>query len=273
VDRYHDRPCPVCLEGNDDPVHAFFECPAAQLQIVRARLELELPVVWGAILEAANRPDAAHGGMAAAAAAGVHLSGLDMSSAEGRAVLYRLLCGFPFPARVVNRNTAPAAHALAVVFDSLTNPTASLRRMARTVVRWAVGHTRRTAAARLSALRDVGAVKWVRTPRAEGSGTYTRAGAMVTHVTHPPRAFARWRGHHHDACHMCQGAAGALIPCARCDVVRHAPFGCKHALPTAPGPGEEWMCGDCSLDAQPLAAMLGLPSPTPVESSVASSIP
>ena len=214
--------------------------------------------------------------MAAAAAAGVHLSGLDMSSAEGRAVLYRLLCGFPFPARVVNRNTAPAAHALAVVFDSLTNPTASHRRMARTVVRWAVGHTRRTAAARLSALRDVGAVKWVRMPRAEGSGTYTRVGAIVTHVTHPPRAFARWRGHHHDACHMCQGAAGAagaLIPCARCDVVRHAPFGCKHALPTAPGPGEEWMCGDCSLDAQPLAAMLGLPSPTPVESSVASSIP
>ena len=273
VDRYHDRPCPVCLEGNDDPVHAFFECPAAQLQVVRARLELELPVVWGAILEAANRPDAAHGGVAAAAAAGVQLGGLDMSSAESRAILYRLLCGFPFPARVVNRNTAPAAHALAVVFDSLTNPTASLRRMARTVVRWAVGHTRLTAAARLSALRDVGAVKWVRTPRAEGSGTCTQAGAMVTHTTHPPRAFTRWRGHHHDACRMCQGSAGTLIPCARCDVVRHAPYGCKHALSTAPGPGEEWMCGDCVLDAQPLAAMLGLPGPTPVDSSAASSIP
>lgn len=260
VDRYHGRPCPVCLEANDDTFHAFFECPAAQLQVVRARLELELPTVLEAVLAAAKLPDAALGGAVVANTATGLLSALDTESVEGRAVLYRLLCGFPFPAKVVNRVDAPAAHALGSVFDMLTNPTASLRHMARIVVRWAAEHTRRTATARLCALRDVGAAKWIRAPKASGPGFATRMGAMVTQATHPSRAFIRWRGPHHDECRLCQGSSGTLIPCDRCDVVQHAGRGCKGALQTVPGPGETWMCGDCVYDAQPLAAMLGLPA-------------
>ena len=259
VDRRHRRPCPVCREASDDPVHAFFECPAAQLQVVRQRLELELPVVLSAILATARLPDAAPGGAAAADAAAGVLGALDSDSAEGRAILYRLLCGFPFPAKAVDRAGAPAAYALAAMFDTLTNPTASLRRMARVVVRWAAGHTRRTAAARRSALRDVGAAKWVRVPKALGPGTGGCMGAMVTATTHPPRTFIRWQGPHHDACRLCQGVVGTLVPCDRCDVVQHAARGCKGALRVAPGPGETWMCDDCVNDAQPAAAMLGLP--------------
>ena len=253
------RVCPVCLADSDDPFHFFFICPAAQLRIARLRLFEGLPRVLRALIEAAR---------GAAKPPRTHLRALkaalrsDWDTAEGRAIAFRLLCGFPFPARAAPAHEAPLAHALGMAFDAITGPPATRRAAARAVVAWAAACTMRTAAARRAAMLDVDAVGG-RQPAdsPESRGWYVN-GATITAATHDPNTYIRWRLAHYATCHVCtQAMGGAHTECARCDVAVHD--ACVAPAPLLPG-GAEWVCHMCAVTIAQLAEELGDDAPLEV---------
>jgi hypothetical protein len=263
--RASHRPCPICKEDRDDAFHAFFECP--NVHLVRARLQLNGCVrpMLEAVVKLLPR---SHGPAARGRRADVErLPDLDLTSVEGKAVAYRLLCGVAYPARVVEAAAAPAAHLLGEVFDAVKLEPSKLRGTARTIVGNAATHTLLVADARRAALLDIGAVQG-RPARLNLDANLYPRGARVSLATHDPRAYPRWRYAHHGVCGGCGTGGGGLAPCAFCDLTIHrtgmeAPPAACNAAVRLPA-GAEWVCRECAAGLRGLSDALGHAPPIPI---------
>ena len=258
-----DKACPVCETGHDDAYHAFFECPSARLRVARRRLFASLKTPVRAIVAAGKRlaPGALH-------AHRHRIAGLEhgnWDSADGRASAFRLLCGFPFRADAAPEEDTPLSHALGAIFDALSTDTRHLVGLARTVVVWAAGCTRRAAAARRAAMYDCGVGVTLRPPpppRAHDT-TYPH-GSSITARSHDPHTYTRWKLAHHSQCNSCGGQAGTLHGCAHCDLAIHAPGSvCSPGLSRLPI-GASWLCSACSVAILPLTRALNDAPPVAV---------
>jgi hypothetical protein len=257
-----DRPCPLCEASSDDAWHAFFECTAAHLRAARLHLWAMAPDVVKAIIGLRKLTKDLPPARVTALKALDRASGGDFDTPDWRATLFRLLCGLPWPARVVDAQAAPVSRLLGELFDAVAVQPQRLRKVAKVVVHFAASHTRRTAAARRLALQDCGLIP-ARLPAAAVDVGAFPAGALVTVALHPPTTYIRFKLARQVTCWDCGGAGAPLIPCAQCDLVVH-PFGICGALPRALPPGAEWLCQGCVVPMARFATLLGDAIPIPV---------
>ena len=259
----YDKVCPICDTGHDDPYHALLECPSARLCIARRQLFSSLKMAVRAVVHAgkriAGRALAPHRARIAA------LENANWDCADGRAALFRLLCGFPFSARPLSELNTPLSHTLGTIFDALATETRHLVPMARAVTSWAADCTFRAAAARRAAADDCGAGVIQRPPRPPpGNIGYTH-GAFISPVSHNRATYTRWKLAHQQHCSQCVNQSGDLVGCATCDLSIHTP-GSRCAPRLRPTPnGSEWLCRVCAAVLAPLASALGNSAPALIQ--------
>jgi len=256
----YDRACSICNTGHDDPYHAFFECPSARLRIARRRLFASCKTALRAVMrtgkQLARRALAPHRARIAA------MELADWDCADGRAALFRLLCGFPFSARRLSEHNEPLSHALGTIFDALATDTRHLVAMARAITTWASECTLRAAAARQAAIDDCGAGVLRQPPRPPPNSDRYPHGARISRASHDTATYTRWKMPHQQHCSQCTGQTGSLMGCATCDLAIHTPGSpCSTRLKLMPG-GSEWVCPACAVVLAPLAAALGASAPT-----------
>ena len=263
----YDKVCPICDTGHDDPYHALLECPSARLRIARRRLFSSLKPAIRAMVHAgrqfAGRALAPHRARIAA------LEHADWDCADGRAALFRLLCGLPFSARRVSELDAPLSHALGTIFDALATETRHLVTMARAVTSWAADCTLRAAAARRASMDDCGAGVTQRPPRPPPDGDDYTHGASISPASHDRATYTRWKLAHQQQCSQCVDQSGSLVGCATCDLAVHTPGSrCTPRLQPMPN-GSEWVCRACALVLAPLASALGDTGPSLLRRAIA----
>ena len=269
-----DRECRLCgVQGShEDFYHLAFECEDVRMRIARVQLDETAKAMLRAVVDAARSLLGTVGGpLAGLDQALTDLIAIDVDSRQGRAVVYRLLCGFPFGARAVDAATDPLAHVLGRVFDAFTMPTHELRPMASRVVAASARHVKHVAEHwrnACAAQRDATARV---SPEARARAAERFPYGSTTYEWKLPRAAARRFPVANTACDHCEDE-GAVVACALCNIAVCSTEGhdaCGHAVrPPAVSEehdcDEEWLCTQCSLVADEWATALAWPPPEPL---------
>jgi hypothetical protein len=268
------RSCRLCSGPNEDVFHLAFECKHAYM----VRVQAHLPTTARRMLDALVRM--AHvvvttGEASPLRGEAAHLDALpdalaSCDTAEARAVVFRLLCGFPFPARAVNVAAAPHANLVGRVWDACKQQTASFRVLATTVVRASARYIRKLAAAWNCAMWFAGhGGEHERLQAPAGAPNY-HSGGTITGASMPHDLVPRWRGAHNDVCGKCDDA-GSLILCELCNVAWHGQ--CRpdddRAVDVAALDGLDWLCPACAVEAAALADAVSLHVPLAAPRAVA----
>ena len=251
-----DRPCPLCKHGSDHAYHYFFECSAAELQLARRHLQGGLTTALRSLLNAVYRHGTRLPGTPAQRLA---LPLTNCTTPEGRAIAYRLLCGLPYPARVVDAVAAPAAHLVGELFDALGVETSRLRGMASTIVAWAAKHTGLVADARRTVITNTWPLNGRRHNSIKVSGRYPDGGTAPM-ATLPSDVAIRWRHPDRNAeCTHCDvnTTLNVDVPCLRCPRTRHRLGHPRCSAPLSIPQGAEWACPSCADEIDGVMTPLG----------------
>jgi hypothetical protein len=266
--------CRLCGAPDEGPLHALLLCPNARLLRPRAALLASAASIYDRVVATAYRLSRKPRLAPAAPAP----PPLDWSSAEGSAILFRLLCGLPWPARAAVTDTGaalPHAERLGLAFDVTIAEPAETRGLATAVARWAYTHVTAIGRAWNDAIGDARPLD-APAPPAPPAGALTsalsaryRLGGAATDANLPPLRFPRWQGRSYLTCEACDGdlvdlfAADktAIQSCALCDLSRHTDARCTRAARTRPlAPDEVWVCAACCVSTAYIARTSGHPA-------------